>query len=74
MHISSSLDWATKETELRHIVHAKIPEGENKFQLHRMISNIGLEVTKLSKAEVFTRRGNSTMAEELLVQINNNIE
>jgi hypothetical protein len=39
-----------------------------------MIRNIGLEVTELSKAEVLARTGRSTLAEELLVKINEDIE
>jgi len=68
--IKTSLDWSRYETNLLHkasnLVHGK--------DVRKMIENIRIEVTKLSKAEVESRRNKSHLAEELLTKVNQDIE
>jgi hypothetical protein len=72
--IRNSLDWASVNTSLRHQANTKIDTPSNRYQVCRMIDNIGAEITLLSKAEVLARRGNARSANELLEKINNDIE
>jgi len=72
--IKSSLDWSLKGSELRHCAQTKIETLSNRTQVCRMIDNISLEITQLSKAEVLARRGQRHLAEELLIKVNNDIE
>jgi len=72
--IKNSLEWADLSTHLKHQTNTKIITLENRDQVSRMIDNIGLEVTLLSKAEVLARRGHKDQATELLEKINNDIE
>lgn len=74
MKIESSLDWANAETTLKHMVGTGVQDRINKQQLYRMIHNLGLEITNLSKAEVLARQGNKKASHEILKKINNNIE
>lgn len=72
--IRNSLDWVTIDLTLRHQANTKIDTPGNRYQVCKMINNIGTEVTLLSKAEVLARRGNKSSANELLEKINNDIE
>lgn len=72
--IRNSLEWSSVGTTLRHRANTKIDTLGNRYQVCRMIDNIGAEITLLSKAEVLARRGNKTVANELLEKINNDIE
>jgi len=72
--IRNSLDWTCIESTLRHQANTKIDTPDNRYQVCRMINNIGAEITLLSKAEVLARRGNRHSAIELLEKINNDIE
>lgn len=74
MHIRNSLDWAYADTVLRTRINSRISSGMNKAQLHKMIDNIGTEVTSLSKAEVMARQGSRINAEHLLEKINADID
>lgn len=73
MYIRNSVDWAPTETALRSRINSKVENSSNRSQLLRMIDNIGIEVTSLSKAEVLARRGSKANAEYLLEKINNDI-
>jgi hypothetical protein len=70
MEIKTSLDWVRVESDL----HRK----SRNFSHHRdtalLINNIRKKVTELSKAEVDSRRGFSSRADTLLLEINNDIE
>lgn len=68
--IASSLDWPAYETALLQKTVGLIYEHEIK----RMIKNIQLEVTELSKAEVLVRQGRRHSAESILAKVNNDIE
>jgi len=74
MRIRNSLDWAYIDTALRARVNSRISNVENKFQLYKMIDNIGTEVTLLSKAEVMARQGSRVNAEHLLEKVNADID
>ena len=68
--IKTSLDWPVSESALLRKAVGLIHEHEIK----RMIKNIQLEVTELSKAEVLVRQGQKHRADELLAKVNNDIE
>ena len=72
--IRNSLEWASVESSLRHQANTKIDTHDNRYQVCRMIDNIGVEITLLSKAEVLARRGSAGHASELLQKINEDIE
>ena len=72
--IRNSLEWASVESSLRHQANTKIDTHDNRYQVCRMINNIGVEITLLSKAEVLARRGSTYHASELLQKINEDIE
>lgn len=72
--IGNSLEWVNVDLTLRHRAKTKIDAPGNRYQVCRMINNIGAEVTLLSRAEVLARRGNNALARELLEKINNDIE
>lgn len=72
--IRNSLDWSDVSSSMRHLVITKIDTPGNRYQVCRMIDNIGDEITQLSKAEVLARRGNGLAAAELLEKINNDIK
>lgn len=68
--ISSSLEWNKLEDVLKHrargLTHSR--------DVLKMIENIRIEVTQLSKAEVVARRGRRCIAEEILTKVNKDIE
>ena len=70
MRLQKSTDWTpieiTLSSKCRNLTHSS--------DVRRMIRNIGLEVSQLSKAEVLARTGRSNKAQELLVKINEDIE
>ena len=68
--IRNSLDWPGKESSLLHKTIGLVHEQE----VRRMIKNIQLEVTELSKAEVLVRQGQKHRADELLAKVNQDIE
>jgi len=70
MKLQKSTDWSSIEIALsskcRNLAHSS--------DVKRMIRNIGLEVTQLSKAEVLARSGRSNKSAELLIKINEDLE
>jgi hypothetical protein len=68
--IKTSLDWSRYETNLLHKAN-NLTHGKD---VRKMIENIRIEVTKLSKAEVESRRSKNHLAEELLIKVNQDIE
>jgi len=72
--IRNSLEWASIDTTLRRLSNSKIGVLDNRYQVRKMIDNIGAEVTLLSRAEVLAKRGNTHSAAELLEKINNDIK
>ena len=68
--MKNSLEWAGICTDLT----AKAGRLANGKDVVRMINNIGISVTELSRAEVDARRGKTCRAEELLSKINTDIE
>jgi hypothetical protein len=68
--LQSSLDWQTARSDLlqktTNLTHGR--------EIRKMIENISVKVTELSKAEVAARRGRSNSAAELISQINEDIE
>jgi hypothetical protein len=74
MKINTSVEWAAAETELRHIVFAKIHTPKHYFEISAMIANLRVTVRKLSQAEVLARRGKMNQSTELLHQLNTDIQ
>jgi len=68
--IRNSLDWPSQEVNLLRKTTGLVHEQE----VRKMIKNIQLEVTELSKAEVLVRQGQKHRADALLVKVNNDIE
>jgi hypothetical protein len=68
--IKSSLDWPPHEATLLRKTAGLVHEQE----IRKMIKNIQLEVTELSKAEVLIRQGQKHRTDALLVKVNNDIE
>lgn len=68
--IQSSLDWSKIESTLLHQV-SRLMYRRN---LQKMITNIRVDITALSKAEVEMRRGHSNNVKELLAKINYDID
>jgi len=68
--IHESVEWSAKEADLLHTTVGLKHEKE----LRKMIANIQVTVTELSRAEVEARRGKKLHAEELLTKINSDIE
>lgn len=68
--VKSSLDWEPIKTSLMHKT-IKLVHGRD---VRKMISNISTKISQLSKAEVAARRGRSSLAAELLTEINEDIE
>lgn len=68
--IQSSLDWAPIESLLLH----QISKLMYSRALRKMIKNIQIDVTALSKAEVEMRRSHSNNVKELLTKINHDID
>ena len=68
--IKSSLDWEPVKSDLLY-KSVGLKHGRD---VRRMIENISVKNTKLSKAEVAARRGRSNLAAELVTQINQDIE
>jgi len=72
--IKTSIEWPAVEAELRHRAFSKIEHRGNYRQVRKMIDNIHLRVSELSKAEIEARRGKPYRAQELLVMVNEEIE
>jgi tRNA(Ile)-lysidine synthase TilS/MesJ len=68
--IKTSLEWSGYETNLLH----KASNLANGRDVKKMIENIQIEITMLSKAEVEARQGRKHHAEELLIKVNQDIE
>ena len=68
--IETSLDWAECESKLLR----KANKFSNGNDIKKMIKNINIQVTKLSKAEVSLRQGQKHATDALLSNINENIE
>lgn len=70
MKIKSSIEWnnveLTLDSKCRNLTYCD--------EVRKMIKNITMEVTELSKAEVYARRGKRRPAIELLNKINKDIE
>lgn len=69
MEIKNSIEWSTLELELK----SKILNLEHNKDIKKIISNIGIRVTELSKTEVEDRRTKSNKSNQLLLSINNQI-
>ena len=68
--IKNSLEWSPIENKLKH----KSRELKFENEIKKMIDNVQLEVTELSKAEIKVRRGAIHAADEILLKINQDIE
>jgi len=68
--ITNSIEWASVETALLRRA-AKLSNGKD---ISKMIRNLNIEVTNLSRAEVGLRQGNRNHAEECLKKVNADIE
>jgi hypothetical protein len=68
--IQSSLDWAPVESLLLH----QISRPMYGHVLRKMIKNIQIDITALSRAEVEMRRHHSNNVKELLTKINDDID
>jgi hypothetical protein len=68
--INISTDWSLVETDLLR----KCRKLSNRRDIQRLIKNIQIEVTELSKAEVEARTGRKIKAKEILEKVNADIE
>jgi hypothetical protein len=68
--IKTSLDWPPIETALLH----KASELSFSADVCKMIKNIQISITELSKAEVQARRDKKDAANALLKKVNDEIE
>lgn len=68
--IKTSLEWSDCQTELLRKTQS-LAHGR---EVRKMIENIRVEVTELSKAEVELRRGNKYAVEKILAKVNEDIE
>lgn len=68
--IKTSLEWANYEASLMHKTHNLVHGRE----VRKMIGNIGISVTELSKAEVKFRQGNRYATEDILTKIAQDLE
>jgi hypothetical protein len=68
--INISTDWSLVETNLLR----KCRKLSNRRDIQRLIKNIQIEVTELSKAEVEARTGRKIKAKEILEKVNADIE
>lgn len=68
--ITNSLEWPPQEAILLRKSTGLVHEQE----VRKMIKNIQLEVTELSRAEVLVRQGRKHEAELLLAKVNKDIE
>jgi hypothetical protein len=68
--INSSTDWSPIESDLLR----KCRKLSNCRDIQRLIKNIQIEITELSKAEVEARTGRRMKAAEVLEKVNADIE
>ena len=68
--ITNSVEWSKLESELIGKTHRL----KNNHDIRRMIKNLNVKITDLSKAEVEARRGRSHRSDQLLKEINDDIQ
>ena len=68
--IKNSIEWSETESRLRKYIRGLTHERD----IIKLINNLRITVTELSKAEVEARRGRSANTISLLVKVNQDIE
>ena len=68
--IKNSIEWSETESRLRKCIRGLTHERD----IIKLINNLRITVTELSKAEVEARRGRSANTISLLVKVNQDIE